>query len=41
MILWELYLDPVHQMGEIDYMDGNGFQKVMDIFEGIPEILDG
>jgi hypothetical protein len=23
----------VHQIGEIDYMDGNGFQKVMDIFD--------
>ncbi|MFN2435169.1 MAG: hypothetical protein ABR515_07320 [Nitrososphaeraceae archaeon] len=27
----------VHQMGEIDYMDGNGFQKVMDIFDTSPK----
>jgi hypothetical protein len=26
----------MHQMGEIDYMDGNGFQKVMDIFDRSP-----
>ena len=27
----------VHQLGEIDYMDGNGFHKVMDIFDNSPE----
>ncbi len=27
----------VHQIGEIDYMDGNGFHKVMDIFDNLPE----
>lgn len=26
----------VHQIGEIDYMDGNGFHKVMDIFDSSP-----
>jgi hypothetical protein len=27
----------VHQIGEIDYIDGNGFHKVMDIFDNSPE----
>ena len=27
----------VHQIGEIDYMDGNGFHKVMNIFDNSPE----
>jgi hypothetical protein len=27
----------VHQTGEIDYMDGNGFYKVMDIFDNSPK----
>ena len=27
----------VHQIGEIDYMDGDGFHKVMDIFDSSPE----
>jgi hypothetical protein len=27
----------VHQIGEIDYMDGNGLHKVMDIFDNSPE----
>lgn len=27
----------VHQVGEIDYMDGNGFHKVMDIFDSSPK----
>jgi hypothetical protein len=27
----------VHQIGEIDYMDGNGFHKVMDIFDSSPK----
>jgi len=26
----------VHQIGEIDFMDGNGFHKVMDIFDSSP-----
>ena len=26
----------VHQIGEIDSMDGNGFHKVMDIFDSSP-----
>jgi hypothetical protein len=27
----------VHQIGEIDYLDGNGFHKVMDIFDDSPK----
>jgi hypothetical protein len=27
----------VHQIGEIDFMDGNGFHKVMDIFDNSPK----
>ena len=26
----------VHKIGEIDFMDGNGFHKVMDIFDSSP-----
>ena len=26
----------MHQIGEIDFMDGNGFHKVMDIFDSSP-----
>jgi len=27
----------VHQIGEIDYIDGNGFHKLMDIFDNSPK----
>jgi hypothetical protein len=29
--------ESVHQLGEIDYVDGNGLHKVMDIFDNSPE----